>query len=73
MATPAIDIIYADGRYTASIESMGISTQGKTWDELMMMIQDAIQCYYQWSIEIETTIKIPGFNFRINPSHATIA
>jgi predicted RNase H-like HicB family nuclease len=41
----------ADGGYTAAALGYGIHTQGETLDELRAMVKDAVQCYFDESME----------------------
>jgi predicted RNase H-like HicB family nuclease len=48
----------ADGGYTASALGYGIHTQGDTLEELRTMVRDAVQCYFDESMEAPKIIRL---------------
>jgi predicted RNase H-like HicB family nuclease len=48
----------ADGGYTASALGYGIHTQGDTLEELRAMVREAVQCYFDESMETPRIIRL---------------
>ncbi len=48
----------ADGSYTANALGYGIHTQGETLEELRAMAKDAVQCYFDESMEAPKVIRL---------------
>jgi predicted RNase H-like HicB family nuclease len=48
----------ADGGYTASSLGYGIHTQAETVEELRAMVKDAVQCYFDESMEQPKIIRL---------------
>lgn len=48
----------ADGGYTASALSYGIHTQGETLEELRAMVKEAVQCYFDETMEPPKIIRL---------------
>ena len=49
----------AAGGYTASALGYGIHTQGRDLEELRAMVRDAVDCYF------DETMEAPSFRFRL--------
>ena len=67
-----ITIFFQDGMYTADIDlgEWYIVTEGKTFDELLKMIDDAIKWYTHWTdYNIHWSMPFFTFNFSHNASH----
>ena len=47
-----------DGGYTASALGVGIHTQGDTLDELRANVKEAVDCYYDETIEVPKLIRL---------------
>jgi len=47
-----------EGGYTASALGYGIHTQGETLEELRSMVKEAVDCYFDESIESPKVIRI---------------
>jgi predicted RNase H-like HicB family nuclease len=47
-----------DGGYTASALGYGIHTQGETLEELRAMVKDAVDCYFDESMESPRIIRL---------------
>jgi predicted RNase H-like HicB family nuclease len=48
----------ADGGYTASALGYGIHTQAETLDELRTMVKDAVNCYFDDSMQSPKIIRL---------------
>lgn len=48
----------ADGGYVASALGYGIHTQGETLAELRAMVKDAVQCYFDESMQPPAIIRL---------------
>ncbi len=48
----------ADGGYCANALGFGIHTQGDTLEELRTMVKDAVQCYFDESMEAPKVIRL---------------
>ena len=48
----------ADGGYTASALGYGIHTQGETLEELRAMVKDAVNCYFDETMEAPKIIRL---------------
>jgi predicted RNase H-like HicB family nuclease len=48
----------ADGGYTAAALSYGIHTQGDTPEELRAMVKDAVDCYFDETMEAPRLIRL---------------
>jgi predicted RNase H-like HicB family nuclease len=48
----------ADGGYVAHALGYGIHTQGETVEELRAMVRDAVQCYFDDSMETPKIIRL---------------
>ena len=48
----------ADGGYTASALGVGIHTQGDTLDELRANVKEAVDCYYDETMEVPKIIRL---------------
>jgi len=47
-----------DGGYTAHALGYGIHTQGDTVEELRVMVKDAVQCYFDETMEAPKIIRL---------------
>jgi predicted RNase H-like HicB family nuclease len=47
-----------DGGYTASALGYGIHTQGETLEELRAMVKDAVNCYFDETMEAPKIIRL---------------
>ena len=47
-----------DGGYTASALGVGIHTQGDTLDELRTNVKEAVDCYYDETMEVPKIIRL---------------
>jgi predicted RNase H-like HicB family nuclease len=47
-----------DGGYTARALGYGIHTQGDTLDELRAMVKDAVQCYFDETMQAPKIIRL---------------
>ncbi len=47
-----------DGGYTASALGVGIHTQGDTLDELRANVKEAVDCYYDETMEVPKLIRL---------------
>ena len=47
-----------DGGYTASALGVGIHTQGDTLDELRANVKEAVDCYYDETMEVPKIIRL---------------
>ena len=47
-----------EGGYTASALGYGIHTQGETLEELRSMVKEAVDCYFDESIESPKVIRL---------------
>jgi predicted RNase H-like HicB family nuclease len=47
-----------DGGFTASALGYGIHTQGDTLEELRVMVKDAVNCYFDESMEAPKIIRL---------------
>ena len=47
-----------DGGYTAAALSYGIHTQGDTLEELRAMVKDAVDCYFDETMEAPQLIRL---------------
>ena len=48
----------ADGGYVASALGYGIHTQGETLEELRGMVKDAVDCYFDETMQRPTIIRL---------------
>jgi predicted RNase H-like HicB family nuclease len=48
----------ADGGYVASALGYGIHTQGETLEELRSMVKDAVDCYFDETMQRPTIIRL---------------
>ena len=48
----------ADGGYTATALGYGISTQAETVEELRAMVKDAVNCYFDESMQAPKIIRL---------------
>ena len=48
----------ADGGYTASALGYGIHTQGETLEQLRAMVKDAVQCYFDETMQTPKIIRL---------------
>jgi predicted RNase H-like HicB family nuclease len=48
----------ADGGYVASALGYGIHTQGETLEELRTMVKDAVDCYFDETVQRPTIIRL---------------
>lgn len=48
----------ADGGYTARALGYGIHTQGETLDELRAMVKDAVNCYFDETMDAPKIIRL---------------
>jgi predicted RNase H-like HicB family nuclease len=48
----------ADGGYVASALGYGIHTQGETLDELRAMVKDAVDCYFDETMQRPSVIRL---------------
>jgi predicted RNase H-like HicB family nuclease len=48
----------ADGGYVASALGYGIHTQGDTLEELRTMVKDAVDCYFDETMQRPTIIRL---------------
>jgi predicted RNase H-like HicB family nuclease len=48
----------ADGGYVASALGYGIHTQGETLEELRTMVKDAVDCYFDETMQRPTIIRL---------------
>ena len=48
----------ADGGYTANALGYGINTQGETLEEIRAMVKDAVQCYFDETMEAPKIIRL---------------
>jgi predicted RNase H-like HicB family nuclease len=48
----------ADGGYVASALGYGIHTQGETIEELRGMVKDAVDCYFDETMQRPTIIRL---------------
>ncbi|MHA3771266.1 type II toxin-antitoxin system HicB family antitoxin [Verrucomicrobiota bacterium sgz303538] len=48
----------ADGGFTASALGFGIHTQGETLEELRMMVKEAVDCYFDESMDAPKLIRL---------------
>jgi predicted RNase H-like HicB family nuclease len=48
----------ADGGYTAAALGYGIHTQGETLEELRAMVKEAVECYFDESVEAPKIIRL---------------
>jgi predicted RNase H-like HicB family nuclease len=47
-----------DGGYTAAALGYGIHTQGETLEQLRAMVRDAVQCYFDETMEAPKIIRL---------------
>jgi len=47
-----------DGGYTASALGFGIHTQGNTLEELRAMVKDAVNCYFDETMDAPNIIRL---------------
>ena len=48
----------ADGGYTAAALGYGIHTQGETLEELRAMVRDAVNCYFDDTVDSPKIIRL---------------
>lgn len=48
----------ADGGFTASALGFGIHTQGETLEELRLMVKEAVDCYFDESMDAPKLIRL---------------
>jgi len=48
----------ADGGYTASALGVGIHTEGETLDELRSKVKEAVDCYFDETMEAPKVIRL---------------
>jgi len=48
----------ADGGYTATALGVGIHTQGETLDELCANVKEAVDCYFDETMEAPKVIRL---------------
>ena len=48
----------ADGGYNASALGYGIHTHGKNWEELRSMVCEAVDCYFDETMESPKAIRL---------------
>jgi predicted RNase H-like HicB family nuclease len=48
----------ADGGYVASALGYGIHTQGETLEELRLMVKDAVNCYFDETMQRPAIIRL---------------
>jgi predicted RNase H-like HicB family nuclease len=48
----------ADGGYTATAPGYGIHTQGRTLEELRAMVKDAVNCYFDETMQAPRIIRL---------------
>lgn len=53
-----------DGGYNASALGYGIHTQGDSIEELRKMVKDAVNCYFDESMEAPRIIRLSNHEFR---------
>ncbi|MFM8763313.1 MAG: type II toxin-antitoxin system HicB family antitoxin [Spartobacteria bacterium] len=53
-----------DGDYNASALGYGIHTQGDSIEELRKMVKDAVNCYFDESMEAPRIIRLSNHEFR---------
>jgi len=53
-----------DGGYNASALGYGIHTQGDSIEELRKMVKDAVNCYFDESMEAPQIIRLSNHEFR---------
>lgn len=62
--SPMSEIIFevredeVDGGYTASALGYGIHTQGDTLEELRAMVKDAVNCYFDETMDVPKIIRL---------------